>query len=123
MKIWGGENLEMSVRIWSCGGRLITIPCSRVGHIFRKESPYDLPGGATHIVGHNLARMVDVWFDDYKKYYYVINPHSLKERTNVTDRLILRKQLKCKSFKWYLENVFPESPYNIKNARLGEVRH
>lgn len=123
MKIWGGENLEMSVRIWTCGGRLISIPCSRVGHIFRDNSPYVLPGGADHVIAHNLARMADVWMDEYKHTFYALSPRAQRERTNVTERAALRQQLQCKPFKWFLENIFPESPFNIQNYKLVEVKY
>lgn len=106
MDVWGGENLEMSFRVWQCGGVLETLPCSRVGHIFRSFHPYSFPGNKdTH--GINTARTVRVWMDDYKRLFFKHRPEL--EDTDIGDlgeRIELRKKLRCMDFKWYLDNIY-----------------
>jgi polypeptide N-acetylgalactosaminyltransferase len=105
---WGQENLEFSFRIWQCGGELLCAPCSRVFHIFRSGGhPYSLPAGS---IGRNKLRTAAVWMDDYAPILHaIIGRPPWSNAGNLTERVELRRRLKCHSFQWYLDNVYPDS--------------
>ena len=124
MDVWGGENLEISFRTWMCGGKLEFIPCSRVGHIFRSSHPYTFPGNKdTH--GINSMRLAEVWMDEYKRLFYMHRKDLLgQDFGDITERTNLRDRLKCKSFRWFLENVYPEKFIPDENVYAwGMVRN
>lgn len=62
--------------------------------------------------------------DDYKKFFYIINPGVLKQTYgDVSERTNLRSDLQCKSFQWYLDNIYPDAQIPRRYKVLGEVRN
>lgn len=118
MRIWGGENIEISFKTWMCGGSIYAYPCSRVGHLFRKYLPYSFPSkfGASSrkVIQKNLQRVAELWMDDYKKYYFAtvpdIIPPTKEEFESLQERKALRNRLQCKDFSWYIHNIIPDMP-------------
>lgn len=105
-----------------CGGVLFIHPCSHVGHVFRKQTPYSFPGGTNKVIFRNNRRLVDVWTDEYAKYFHRMIPDlNTVEAGDLTSRQELRKNLNCKSFRWYLENIYPEAPIPHDFYHVGAV--
>lgn len=130
--VWGGENFELSFKIWQCGGQIYWVPCSRVGHVYRGFMPYSFGKLAKKrkgpLITVNYKRVVEVWMDEYKEYFYTREPlATYYDAGDLTSQLEMRKRLKCKSFRWFMKNVaydvlknFPLLP---RNLFWGEIRH
>ncbi|KAK7933954.1 hypothetical protein WMY93_004850 [Mugilogobius chulae] len=125
MEVYGGENIELGMRVWQCGGSMEVLPCARVAHIERTKKPYN--NDIDYYAKRNALRAAEVWMDEYKSHVYMAwnipmnNPGV--DFGDVTERLALRKRLQCRSFRWYLEHVYPEMRIYNNTITYGEVRN
>lgn len=136
LQIWGGENYELSFKLWQCGGRQQWVPCSRIGHVYRGHScsschsgGMDRKWGGVPLSLRNYKRLVEVWFDPkYKEYFYTSQPLAkFIDMGDVSEQLALKKRMNCKSFDWFMKevayDVFYKFPAPPPNTNWGEIRN
>ncbi|XP_037328170.1 N-acetylgalactosaminyltransferase 7 isoform X4 [Pungitius pungitius] len=130
LQIWGGENFEISYKIWQCGGQLLFVPCSRIGHIYRLQGWQGNPPPA-HVGSSptlkNYVRVVETWWDEYKDYFYASRPETLTlAYGDISELKRFREEHRCKSFKWFMEEIAYDIPLHYplppKNVEWGEIR-
>lgn len=107
LKVWGGENVEISFRTWLCGGQIIVAKESYVAHGFRSKFPYHVSMGD---VNRNYMRIANIWMDQhYLQKFYEASKFPYKAAPGVhppiigsiSERMELKKKLNCKSFSFY----------------------
>ncbi|XP_026156279.1 polypeptide N-acetylgalactosaminyltransferase 15 [Mastacembelus armatus] len=110
MLLWGLEQIELSIRVWSCGGSMEVVPCSRVAHLVHHHLPYHFPD--QELLQRNKIRIADAWMDAYRKIFYRRDTlaHFIRqsESPNIAERLRLKRSLGCRNFHWYLTTVYPQ---------------
>uniref|UniRef100_G1MAV3 Polypeptide N-acetylgalactosaminyltransferase n=1 Tax=Ailuropoda melanoleuca TaxID=9646 RepID=G1MAV3_AILME len=106
MLVCGGENVELSLRAWQCGGRIEILPCYRIC---------------------NALRVAEIWMDDYKHVVYLAWNIPLQNSGinfgDISSRMALRKKLKCNTFDWYLKNVYPNLKPIHNIAGYGRMKN
>eukprot|EP00434_Breviolum_minutum_P032561 symbB.v1.2.028799.t1/scaffold3087.1/size63987/2 len=125
IRYYGAEHVEMSFRIWMCGGTMEVTPCSNIGHIYREFDRFgvdrQLKTNIGKILDRNDARVADVWMDDYKELFFKYR-HMKKDDLGpgIEDRHKLREKLQCKSFEWFLKEVCRDLYVPDEDTEIGK---
>ncbi|KAM4882975.1 polypeptide N-acetylgalactosaminyltransferase 15 [Thomomys bottae] len=110
MALQGGENLELSLKAWLCGGSVEVIPCSRVGHLYPSQDTRTSLDKKAILM--NKVRIAEIWLDSFKETFYRHSPEAFTLSKAVTldfrERMRLQRRLDCRTFHWFLANIYPE---------------
>jgi hypothetical protein len=109
LKIWNGEQFELSLKAHLCGSGMLEVPCSHVSHAFRNTGKNHNINGTIDYVARNFKRVAEVWLDDYKEVFYNTYPGKYDfDEGDLTSQKEIRRRWNCKPFQYFLENVAPE---------------
>lgn len=118
MKQWGAENIEISLKTWLCGGRIVVAKSCFIAHGFRKI-PYKIDG---YTIRKNYVRLAETWLgEEYINNFY--KARKLKRGSvdygDISENLKLKERLKCHNFSWFVKEFKGVSPCWKEDKKCG----
>lgn len=133
MVAWGGENIDQSIRVWLCGGRIEVADGAYVAHMWRDpKNPktqlrYPIP---TKDVMRNKARAVQAWFGAFSEKVMTFPEYEQFTKQHeswgdMSDFDALKSKLQCRPFTSYLSRfsyvyfdsgLIPSEVFQIREA-------
>ncbi|XP_050997693.1 polypeptide N-acetylgalactosaminyltransferase 15 [Acomys russatus] len=125
LSLQGSEDLEMSFKAWLCGGSVEILPCSRVGHIYQSQDTSSRTD--PEVILRNKVRIAETWLGPFKETFYRHIPEAFTlskvAKPDCTERLKLQRRLGCRTFHWFLANVYPELYPSARRPRFSGKLH
>ena len=114
---WGGENIEISLRTWLCGGEVVVARDSYIDHAWSNKIHYTRSG---EIYTRNKMRVAEAWMDpaSLATFYKVTGIH--RDRFDIGDLSRIRelqRELQCKPFTYYLDKFLNVAPAAMPDAQ------
>jgi len=133
---WGGENLDQSLRIWLCGGEIVTTKDSFVAHMWRVGTDSRTSARYKHVgdVSVNRARAVYAWYGDFAEKLLHYPTFAQRSRGgqkwygDLSNILSVKDRLKCRPFSWFLRRfkslyedagLIPKEVFMIRERKTG----
>uniref|UniRef100_A0A0B7A7H3 Polypeptide N-acetylgalactosaminyltransferase n=1 Tax=Arion vulgaris TaxID=1028688 RepID=A0A0B7A7H3_9EUPU len=118
------EDLELSLRVWMCGGHVEIVPCSKVGVVHFKGEQLGISSVSFNSYIRSARRLAEVWMDDYKRFFYAVRPSArMQPIPDIASQRKLKEKLKCRNFKWYLAFVYPQlQPLIYDEVAYGHIQ-
>jgi len=137
---WGGENIDQGVRMWVCGGEIVTAMHSQVAHMWRTNGR---TSARYHHVGDtikNRARAIYAWngefankLDEFPNFAHRKHQHGEDESPWYGDmhhyEEVKQRLSGCRPFAWYIRRfkalyedagVVPDNIFMLKEERSGK---
>ena len=107
MKGWGGENLDLSLRIWRCGGSIVSAPRSYVAHMWRMggktRAKYKIEGSPLKNRARAIKAHAPEFFGNKTVYFPAFGQWRTNDNLDVHSIQDPLEHLQCRDFLWYLD--------------------
>lgn len=108
MQVWGSEHIEISVKVWLCGGRVEMVPCSKIAHLYR-NTPWQKFHPNNRYFRKNQVRFALVWMDGFLKELALElkkgDEVNIDEVGDVSERLKIKTENHCLPYQHYIDKI------------------